>query len=400
MKRLWVFLLACILMLGCPAFAVLAQEDEEETDLAAQEEWDRVYGDVLNGLDFSQMDSALNGLGEPGYQLLGASVRGAVMKASQGELKLDIWGILKLIFASAVDAFRKNAGILLRILLLAVISAILGVLKPSFSSQGVADAAGMVSYLLIIAILAQLLYSVVGVARDAIDAMSGVISAVFPILLLLLTAMGGSMSGAVFSPAMAVLTGGIGLFIKNAILPMVLISGVMIMVSNISERVQIGKMAAFVKKIAGWSISVVFVVFLGVTALQGMAGSAIDGVTLRTATFAIDKFVPIVGGMFSDTVDTLIGCSLVIKNGIGIVGTLMIAVSVLSPVLTIASLSLMMNLAAAIIEPFGERRIYKCLSDISGVMTLLYVSILALGAMMFILVSLVVGASNVNIMMR
>ena len=62
--------------------------------------------------------------------------------------------------------------------------------------------------------------------------------------------------------------------------------------------------------------------------------------------------------------------------------------------------SLMMNLAAAIIEPFGERRIYKCLSDISGVMTLLYVSILALGAMMFILVSLVVGASNVNIMMR
>ena len=90
-----------------------------------------------------------------------------------------------------MDAFRKNAGILLRILLLAVISAILGVLKPSFSSQGVADAAGMVSYLLIIAILAQLLYSVVGVARDAIDAMSGVISAVFPILLLLLTAMGG-----------------------------------------------------------------------------------------------------------------------------------------------------------------------------------------------------------------
>ena len=400
MKRLWVFLLACILMLGCPAFAVLAQEDEEETDLAAREEWDRVYGDVLNGLDFSQMDSALNGLGELGYQLLGTSVREAVMKASQGELKLDIWGILKLIFASAVDAFRKNAGILLRILLLAVISAILGVLKPSFSSQGVADAAGMVSYLLIIAILAQLLYSVVGVARDAIDAMSGVISAVFPILLLLLTAMGGSMSGAVFSPAMAVLTGGIGLFIKNAILPMVLISGVMIMVSNISERVQIGKMAAFVKKIAGWSISVVFVVFLGVTALQGMAGSAIDGVTLRTAKFAIDKFVPIVGGMFSDTVDTLIGCSLVIKNGIGIVGTLMIAVSVLSPVLTIASLSLMMNLAAAIIEPFGEKRIYKCLSDISGVMTLLYVSILALGAMMFILVSLVVGASNVNIMMR
>ena len=95
MKRLWVFLLACILMLGCPAFAVLAQEDEEETDLAAREEWDRVYGDVLNGLDFSQMDSALNGLGEPGVPASGRQRPGSGNEGLSGRAEAGHLGHFK-----------------------------------------------------------------------------------------------------------------------------------------------------------------------------------------------------------------------------------------------------------------------------------------------------------------
>ena len=60
-------------------------------------------------------------------------------------------------------------------------------------------------------------------------------------------------------------------------------------------------------------------------AIQGLTGSTYDGVTLRTAKFAMDKFVPVVGGMFSGTMDTLIGCSLVVKNGVGVMGLILIA---------------------------------------------------------------------------
>jgi len=393
MKR-WLLLVMVLFMVLMPIQRAKGEDAPED------ENWDAVFMQVLSGLDFSKMEEALNNMGDETKALLGGSVRQGVALAGKGELRLDAWQIIQTIYSLTMESIRENGGMLLRILLLSAISALVGVLKPSLHAKGAAEAASMVSYLIILTMLCQVLYSAVSTARDAVSSMSGVISAVFPVMLVLLTAMGGSMSGAVFSPAMAVLTSGIGVFIQTTVLPMVLTSGVLVLISSISERVQISKMAAFIKKIAVWTISVIFVVFLAVTTWQGLSGAAMDGFTLRTTKFAIDKFVPIIGGMFSDTVDTLLGCSLVIKNGIGIVGTVLMAVSILTPVLSIASLGLMLSFAAAIVEPFGEKRIHKCLGDVSGVMTLLYVTILALGAMMFILLTLTVASGNINMMLR
>ena len=61
----------------------------------------------------------------------------------------------------------------------------------------------------------------------------------------------------------------------------------------------------------------------------------------------MDKFVPVVGGMFSGTMDTLIGCSLVVKNGVGVMGLILIACKMASPVMQIVAVTLMLKLTAA-----------------------------------------------------
>ena len=58
------------------------------------------------------------------------------------------------------------------------------------------------------------------------------------------------------------------------------------------------------------------------------------------------------------------------------------------------------KMAAAVIEPFGEKRLTSCLSGLSHVFTLLYIAVLAAGAMMFILTTLMIRAGNINVMMR
>ena len=50
----------------------------------------------------------------------------------------------------------------------------------------------------------------------------------------------------------------------------------------------------------------------------GRSAAAVDGVSIRTAKYAMDNFIPIVGGMFADTVDTLVGCSLIVQNAVGV----------------------------------------------------------------------------------
>ena len=132
-------------------------------------------------------------------------------------------------------------------------------------------------------------------------------------------------------------------------------------------------------------------------AIQGLTGSTYDGVTLRTAKFAMDKFVPVVGGMFSGTMDTLIGCSLVVKNGVGVMGLILIACKMASPVMQIVAVTLTLKLTAALMQPFEEKRLAGCLQDLSQVTTLLYIAVLSVGIMMFISLTLLIRAGTLNL---
>ena len=377
------------------------QTDSGQQEEVTEEEWEREFQDVLNGTDLTKMQRSYSQADDRTKELIGTtSLRQAVELAAQGELHLDAWNILKILGGGIFNELGKNSGLLLKILVLSIISALLGMLKPNFSSDGIAEIGSFMMYLFIVALIAQSLLGVLDIGRGAIESMVGVMESVFPVMLVVLTAMGGLSSNAIFKPAMALLTGSIGAFVQNAILPGILVIGVLTIVEHVSSRIQIKKIKDLGKKVLQWSVGAIFVVFLGVTALQGLTGATYDGVTVRTAKFAIDKVVPIVGGMFSDTVDTLIGCSLVVKNGVGIVGLLMICGAMLTPIIRIAAMSFLYWLAAALIEPFGDKRISDCLSDMAGVYTLLYVCVLAVGVMMFIMITLLISAGNINVMLR
>ena len=381
------------------AMPICAFADDEDDALDATDDFITQFGKTIDGLDLEELERSVDNLPDLS-KIIGQDLSDAITRASKGELSLNAWEIIQILFNSFINEIGKNSALLLKILVLAVLMAVLGALQPAFMSEGVSNAAGFATYMLVVALLAQSLIDVVGIGSEAINSMSGITESAFPIMLTLMTAMGGSVSAGIFKPAMAVLTGSVCSFFTSVILPMVLVAAMLTILQHVSNKIQIKQTMALLIKITQWLIGAVFVVYIGVTALQGLAGASYDGIALRTAKFAIDKFVPIIGGMFSDTVDTIIGCSLVVKNGVGIIGLVMIAGAMLSPVLHILAISLLYKLAAALIEPFGEKRLPECLVDISKVYTMLYISVLAVGAMMFILVSMFIAAGNINIMMR
>ena len=100
--------------------------------------------------------------------------------------------------------------------------------------------------------------------------------------------------------------------------------------------------------------------------------------------------------MVSGTMDTLVGCSMVVKNGVGVMGLVLIACKMASPVMKIMAITLTMKLTAALMQPFEEKRLAGCLQDLSQVTTLLYIAVLSVGVMMFISVTLMIRAGTLN----
>ncbi|MBQ8536238.1 MAG: stage III sporulation protein AE, partial [Clostridia bacterium] len=172
------------------------------------------------------------------------------------------------------------------------------------------------------------------------------------------------------------------------------------LLSHLSQRVSVSRLGKLFQRAAAWTLGVSFTVFIGVTMIQGLGTAAVDGISIRTAKYAIDNFVPFVGGMFADTVDTLVGCSLLIKNALGVTGLAILIATLAGPMLQTLGAALIYQLCAAVLQPVAESRLLRCMADFSKVLMLLFVVQLSLGAMFLLLIAQMLVVGNLTVMLR
>ena len=134
--------------------------------------------------------------------------------------------------------------------------------------------------------------------------------------------------------------------------------------------------------------------------LQGVFSASIDGVAIRAAKYAVDNFVPIIGGMFSDTMDTLVGCTLIVKNALGVAAVAVLLSSLLAPMLGTVASVFVLKLAAALLEPVADGGIVNAIGDFSRTLVLFFVTMLCVATMYFLLIVQVLLVGNLTVMLR
>lgn len=125
-----------------------------------------------------------------------------------------------------------------------------------------------------------------------------------------------------------------------------------------------------------------------------------DGVTIRTAKYITGNFIPVVGRMFSDAADTVVGASLLVKNAVGMVGVLILLLIVAFPALKILSLALVYSFSAAVMQPLGNSPIIECLSIISKTLIYIFAAMATVGLMFFLAITIIVASGNISVMIR
>ena len=192
----------------------------------------------------------------------------------------------------------------------------------------------------------------------------------------------------------------IGNMIQTVLIPFVMITAVLSLISKISDKVQITKITKFFKTSITWFLGIVLTIFVGVLSLEGTLSSSIDGITAKTAKAAVSSLIPVVGKVLGDAVDSVLGCGLILKNALGIVGIIVIIGICVVPVIKLGVLTMIYNLSAAIIQPVSDEKIVSLLEEIGGIFKLLLGILCALSAMLIIGVTLVVKISNSGMMFK
>lgn len=330
----------------------------------------------------------------------GEDFRSLVLRLARGEMALDGETLLRSLARDLLGAVTASAWRMARLLAPAIFCGVAQRMRAAFSRAAVGDAVSGACFLLLAGCMAQDLGQQMRLAHEAVTRMADLMQSLFPLLLTLLAAVGATAGAAFFQPAVVAACGTMTALVRSVTLPLALASGVTTILNHLSDKMRLGRLAALCKSGATWTLGVAFTVFISVTSLQSLGVAAADGVSLRTAKYAMDNFVPVVGGMFADTMDTLVGASLLIKNALGLTGLLLLLFTAAASMIQTLAAVILYRACAALLEPVADRHISACIQDFSDVLMLLFVIQLSVGAMFLLLVAQMLVVGNLTVMLR
>lgn len=247
---------------------------------------------------------------------------------------------------------------------------------------------------MIVALIMTSFAEIITMVRQSVQNLVSFINLLIPILITLMITTGCITSAGMLEPIIIFMVTIIGNFIVNIVIPITLVSTALGIISQISNKVQIDKLAKFMKSSTVWVLGVILTLFVGVTSLEGNLSSSVDGVTAKTTKAAVSNFIPVVGKILGDAVDTVMGCSIILKNALGIVGVVVIIGICIVPILKLATLMTMYYLGSALCQPIADEKIIKLLSHMGDTFKLLLAVLCSVSVMLIIGVTLIVKISN------
>ena len=375
MKWIWICLL-CFMPYSCRA---------ESLQEAAQQ--------LIGTLELSALDDAARQVG-----WLEGGAAELITRLAKGETVMDAAQVGSWLAGRAAGIFRSSLWRMTRLMVPAVLAGSAQWLQHKPDAAG--KAARYAGLLITMVFLTADLKEHAALCMQTLEKMDGWMQALFPLMITLLAAVGGAASSTFYEPAVMAAAGSMTALVQQVTMPLAIGVAVLTMTGGISDSFRVSRLCRLFRQAACWTLGFGFTVFIGVMSVQGLSSAAVDGVSIRTAKFAMDRFIPIVGGMFADTVDTLVGCSLVVHNALGVLGLVLLLGALLVPLLRVVMTLFLYRAAAALMEPVADGPLCRAIGSYADVFQLLFVIQLSMGAMFMLLVAQLITVANWTVMLR
>lgn len=300
------------------------------------------------------------------------------------------------LFQKGVDSLfseiKKSRAAMLQILVIAAASGVLGLMQKEDSASG---EAGFFACFSLSAIAAMQIFSeTLGYGREVIGAMTDFITKLSPLFAALMVSAGAVTSAAAFHPVLSGAVYLISVLVEQCFVPLAYFGAILGIAGKISPRVQISNATRLIRSVSKWMMTAALTLFTGITALYGFSAPVLDGVAVKTVKFAVGSFVPVVGGLLADTVETVLSGTKLMKNAVGTAGILAVAAICIVPVLKIFVMHFMLRLCAAAAEPLTDRRISEMLSDLADSVMTIYIMVLTVCMLFTICIGIIMSATT------
>lgn len=349
-------------------------------------------GQIVQGLDTAALEEVLR---QDDPLAATGGFQATVAAIAKGELTLSFEQVMSLMASRFFTAAGNSLWRLTRLMAPAMLWSVLRRLTGKSGEAGKA-----VCYLIVCVFLTQDLSEHIALCTASMEKISTGMQGLFPLLLTLMAAVGGSAGSTLMQPAVVAAAGSMTAFIRHITLPLATMAAVITMLCHLGEGIKLSRLADLFHQAATWTLGLCFTAFIGVLATRGVTAAAVDGVTIRTAKYALDNLIPVVGGLFADTVDTLVGSSMLVQSALGVTGLILIVAWAMAPLCQTLAAALLYKLTSALMQPIAEGELARCIHDFSRVLMLLFIIQLCTAAMFLLLIAQLIAVSGMTMMLR
>lgn len=310
--------------------------------------------------------------------------------------KVDNKAISKCIIQIFGKEIKNTITIFASIILIIIINSILNCITEGLENKSISQIAFFVQYILIITIVLTNFSNIIDSVKEAVNNMTDFCNMLIPIMMTLIISTGSVATASIIQPIIVFMITLISNFINNVAIPIVLISTSLGVISKISDKVQIDRLAKRLKSTTIWIIALILTIFVTVISVNGGLSGRVDAVASKTAKTAVSNLIPFVGKILGDAMDSVLSCGSLLKGAVGMVGTIVIIAISIAPIIKLLLMMGIYYLGAAVCEPIADKKIVSLLDHMGDTFKILLAILCSMSIMVIIGITLTIKISNIN----
>ena len=251
------------------------------------------------------------------------------------------------------------------ILVLIIIGSICRSIIENLNNEETSKIVYYIQYIIIATVVINSFLEILHLTESTIQKITNFMNLLVPLFTTLVLTTGNIATTNMFQPILLFGINFISNFTTQFLIPILLISMSLTITSNILEKGQLDGISKFLKSSIVWILGIILTIFTSILSLEGTLSASVDGFTAKTTKAAISNFIPVVGKILGDSIDTVLGCTNILKNTVGILGTIIIVAIVLMPMIRIAVYCVCFKITALFGETLADTRCAKLISGLA-----------------------------------
>ena len=362
-------------------------EKNEDNDTNV-DDYDDSYQKIYDMLDIKNVERQLrdNGItNEIGFEDM---VDGIIRGDEEYIFKKIVTGIRQILVGELV----ANKTLMLQLILIVLLGSIFVNISGSFGNAFVSENGFYVTYLIITSIMLTSFSVTLDLVSGSIKKILILVRIIVPVFALAINFLGRVSTSAGMYEIILLGVWLVQVIILKFIIPMIKFYVIISLVNNLNKEDSFSKLCKLIKNMVSWLLKTIVVFVAGLNLIKSLIEPQIDALGRNTVNRIIQALPG--GGITSVLAGTFLGAGAVVKNSIGIVGIILILITVLIPVIKTFLIMVAVRITGVMIQPIGEKRYVEGVEALAAGMSLLLQAILSSVVLFMLTIAIMAYASN------